>query len=184
VGDRMVVVGLGEPTEVRVSGIVEFSGAESAGGVITVFSPVELGQQLFGLAGRYSSLEVVAAEEASVVAERIEAALGTGLEAIAAEDLARQQVEGFQDAIGFIRTFVLVFAGVALFVGTVVISNIFRVTIAQRTRELAVLRAIGATAGQVRTLMLAEAALISAFASLLGAVGGIGLAQLVSTASV
>lgn len=182
VGDQIVVVGLGEPTSVSVSGIVGFGDADTAGGVITVFYAVELGQQLFDLEGNYSSLEVVADGETSVVAERIEMSLDDNLEAIAAEDLARQQVEGFQDAIGFIRTFVLVFAGVALFVGTFVISNIFRVTIAQRTRELAVLRAIGARASQIRNLMLGEAAIISAAASILGAVGGIGLASLIRTA--
>jgi putative ABC transport system permease protein len=179
VGDEVVVVGFGEPTPVTVVGVVEFSGAESAGGVITVFSSVELGQQLFGLEGRYSTLEVVADADRAVVAERIVAALGDGFEAVSTEDLARQQVEGFQDAIGFIRTFVLVFAAVAVFVGTVVISNIFRVTIAQRTRELAVLRAIGATAAQIRNLMLAEAFVISLIASGLGALGGVGLASLI-----
>lgn len=182
VGDRMVLVGLGAPTEATVSGIVAFGETESAGGVITVFSTVELGQQLFDLDGKYSTLEVVTEGETSIVAERIEFALGEGFEAIAADDLARQQVEGFQDAIGFIRTFVLVFAGVALFVGTFVISNIFRVTIAQRTRELAVLRAIGARSSQIRNLMLAEALVISVFASTLGAVGGIGLASVIRTA--
>ena len=182
VGDRMVIVGLGAPTAVEVSGIVTFAEAESAGGVITVFSTVELGQQLFGLDGRYSTLEVVVEGDTALVAQRIEDALGPGFEAIGADDLARQQVEGFQDAIGFIRTFVLVFAGVALFVGTFVISNIFRVTIAQRTRELAVLRAIGATSRQIRDLMLAEAAVISILASVVGAVGGVGLASLIRSA--
>jgi putative ABC transport system permease protein len=182
VGDRIVVVGTGRPTEVVVTGIVEFAGAESAGGTITVFSSVDLGQQLFGLEGRYSTLEVVTGDETALVAERIEDRLGAGFEAIAADDLARQQVEGFQDAIGFIRTFVLVFAGVALFVGTFVISNIFRVTIAQRTRELAVLRAIGASARQIRNLMLAEAGVISIIASAAGAVGGVGLALLIRAA--
>jgi putative ABC transport system permease protein len=182
VGDSMVVVGTGVPTDVIVSGIVDFAGAESAGGIITVFSSIELGQQLFGLEGRYSTLEIVTDTDTALVAERIEDRLGPGFEAIAADDLARQQVEGFQDAIGFIRTFVLVFAGVALFVGTFVISNIFRVTIAQRTRELAVLRAIGASASQIRNLMLAEAGVISILASALGAVGGIGLATLIRSA--
>lgn len=181
-GDRIVVVGLGVPTPVIVSGIVTFDGAPSAGGVITVFSSVDFGQQLFGLDGRYSSLEVVAGEDTALVAERIEDRLGEGFEAISADDLARQQVEGFQDAIGFIRTFVLVFAGVALFVGAFVISNIFRVTIAQRTRELAVLRAIGATSGQVRNLMLAEAGVIGLVAAVLGAAGGVGLAVVIRSA--
>jgi putative ABC transport system permease protein len=182
VGDEMVVVGFGGPVEVTVSGIVRFAGAESIGGAITVFSTVELGQQLFDLAGRYSTLEVVVDGDRESAAMAIESALGEGYEAIATEDLARQQVEGFQDAIGFIRTFVLVFAGVALFVGTFVISNIFRVTIAQRTRELAVLRAIGATAAQIRNLMLAEAFVISLVASSLGALGGVGLASLIRSA--
>lgn len=182
VGETLVVVGLGTPTEVVVSGIVTFDEAESAGGIISVFSSVELGQELFGLEGRYSTLEVVASQDTALVAQRIEDTLGPGFEAIGADDLARQQVEGFQDAIGFIRTFVLVFAGVALFVGTFVISNIFRVTIAQRTRELAVLRAIGATADQVKNLMLGEAAVISILSSTLGAIGGIGLASLIRAA--
>ncbi len=74
------------------------------------------------------------------------------------------------------------FAGVALFVGTFVISNIFRVTIAQRTRELAVLRAIGATTRQVSGLMLGEAMIISAISSTLGVTLGAGLAQLIRLA--
>lgn len=177
VGDALVVVGLGGPRDVVVSGIVEFAGADSAGGAVTVFSTVELGRALFDLEDRYSSLEVVVEGDAGEVARRIEAALGEGIEAVAAEDLARQQVEGFQDAIGFIRTFVLVFAGVAVFVGTFVISNIFRVTIAQRTRELALIRALGASAGQVRNLMLGEAGVIALLASAAGAAGGVALAS-------
>jgi putative ABC transport system permease protein len=181
VGDTVTITGLGGPREVTVAGIVEFSGAESVGGTVSVFMNLELARQMFDLAGRYSTIEAVSDDSvpATDLAARLEAALGEGVEAISAEALARQQVEAFTDAISFIRTFVLVFAGVALFVGTFVISNIFRVTIAQRTRELAVLRAIGATAGQIRNLMLAEALAISLIASSVGLLMGVGLAQLI-----
>ncbi|HEY5684677.1 MAG TPA: ABC transporter permease [Acidimicrobiia bacterium] len=181
IGDTVTITGLGGPREVTVAGIVEFSGAESVGGTVSVFMNVELARQMFDLAGRYSTIEVVGDDSvpATDLAGRLEAALGEEFEAISAEALARQQVEAFTEAISFIRTFVLVFAGVALFVGTFVISNIFRVTIAQRTRELAVLRAIGATAGQIRNLMLAEALAISLIASSVGLLMGVGLAQLI-----
>ncbi len=181
IGDTVTITGLGGPRAVQVSGIVEFSGAESAGGTVSIFMNTELARQMFDLQGRYSTIEVVSDDSVptSELTSRIEFVLGPRFEAISAEALARQQVEAFTDAISFIRTFVLVFAGVALFVGTFVISNIFRVTVAQRTRELAVLRAIGATAGQIRNLMLAEALTISVIASTSGLAVGVGMAQLI-----
>lgn len=177
-GDRLRVIGLGNPEPVTLTGTVGFGDADSAGGVISVFLTVPAAQKLFDLDGRYSTIEVVAAEgvDADALIARLEPALPDGVEAVSVEALARQQVEGFKEAIGFIRTFVLVFGGVALFVGSFVISNTFRITVAQRTRELALMRAIGAGARQVTVLVMGEAVVIALIASFTGLGFGIGLA--------
>jgi len=75
--------------------------------------------------------------------------------------------------LGFFTTFLLVFAAVALFVGSFIIVNTFSMLIAQRTRELALLRAVGASRGQVMRMVLGEAAVIGVLGSILGVALGL-----------
>ncbi len=86
-----------------------------------------------------------------------------------------QQASDLEEDFGFIRTALLVFGGIALFVGAFVIYNTFSITVAQRTRELALLRMIGATRRQVLRSVVLEAAVIGLIASLLGLLGGLAL---------
>ncbi|MEO7236598.1 MAG: FtsX-like permease family protein, partial [Lapillicoccus sp.] len=78
--------------------------------------------------------------------------------------------------LGFFTTFMLVFAGIALFVGSFIIVNTFTMVVAQRTRELALLRAIGASRAQVLRVVLGEAAVVGAVGSLLGVALGLLIA--------
>ena len=92
----------------------------------------------------------------------------------AAVDAARTQS---QQGMSFMSTFLMVFAVVALLVGAFVIFNAFSITVAQRTKETAMLRAIGSSRKQVLRMIVAESVVMGVVASAIGAVLGIGLAQ-------
>ncbi len=77
-----------------------------------------------------------------------------------------------------VRGFLVAFALIALFVATLSINNTFSITVAQRTRELAMLRSIGASSRQVRRMVTLEALIIGVVAALIGAVAGLGVAAL------
>ncbi len=107
--------------------------------------------------------------------ERINQSLGADFEAVTGQTL----VSEFQDVVGLftriINIALQIFAGVALFVGAFVIYNTFTITVAQRMREMALLRAIGASRRQVTVSVLAESTAIGLTASALGAAAGIGI---------
>ena len=89
------------------------------------------------------------------------------------KEQADKQAQDLSDALGFIRTALLVFAGVALLVGGFLIFNTFAVTVAQRAREFALLRTLGASRGQVLRSVLAETLVIGVLASVVGILGGL-----------
>ena len=90
--------------------------------------------------------------------------------------MADEQSGQIKDALGFFNTFLLVFAGIALFVGAFMILNTFSILVAQRTRELGLLRALGASRGQILASVVGEAALVGLVAS----AAGVGLGILVA----
>ena len=90
---------------------------------------------------------------------------------------AQQDSSSITSFLSFLKTFLLVFAGVALFVGSFVIANSLSITIAQRTREFATLRTLGASRRQVRRSILIESLVIGIVASVIGLLVGLGLAQ-------
>ena len=113
--------------------------------------------------------------DSPVLAERINQQFGGEIEAVTGNTL----VSEFQDVIGsfarIIEIALQIFAGVALFVGAFVIYNTFTITVAQRMREMALLRAIGASRRQVTVSVMAESTAIGLVASALGAAAGIGI---------
>ena len=92
------------------------------------------------------------------------------------EEAAEQQAQDLSDALGFLRTALLVFAGVALLVGGFLIFNTFTVTVAQRTKEFALLRVLGASRAQILRSVLIETFAVGLVASILGVVAGLGVA--------
>ena len=102
--------------------------------------------------------------------------LPDGAEAVTGEQVAADGTAAVRDAMGIFTTVLLVFAGVALLVGTFVIWNTFNVLVAQRRREVALLRAVGATRRQVLGGVLLEAASIGLVAGAVGLLTGVGLA--------
>jgi putative ABC transport system permease protein len=107
---------------------------------------------------------------------RISTVLPEGVEAVTGEAAAAEQSDAIKEGLGFLSTSLLVFAGVALFVGAFTIFNTFNILVTQRTRELALLRALGAGRGQVTRSVLVEALAVGIVAWVLGLLGGIGLA--------
>ena len=93
-------------------------------------------------------------------------------EALTAETQAEIKSE-----MGFLTTFLLSFAVIALFVGSFIIYNSFSILVAQRTREMALMRAIGASRRQVMGSVLLEAVAVGLVASVAGIVAGIGIAM-------
>ena len=115
--------------------------------------------------------------------DAVAAALPPGVEALDDQQVAAENQHQFQDALAFITTFLLLFAAVALVVGAFLILNTFSITVAQRTRELALFRALGATRRQLTRSVLVEALLVGLVGStvglLLGGVLALGLTALI-----
>lgn len=184
---------VGEPVDIvlrsgvqtfQLVGTVEFGASGNlAGATLTVFEPATA-QQLVGTPGAYESLLVAAEPGVSdeELATRVGEVLPQGFEAITREQLADEGAEQISEALGFFTIFLLVFAGIALFVGAFLINNTFAILVSQRTQELALMRTLGARRAQVIRAVLLEAVLVGVIASLLGFVVGIGFAYLIELA--
>lgn len=169
------------PIPVTVVGIATFDDNDSlSGATYAAFTLEEAQRLLTAHPGQLSSIIVSATDgtgQDELVASIAPAVGGDGVEVITGAELTRQDNQGIQDDfLGFFETFLLVFAGVALLVGTFSIYNTFSIIVAQRTRESALLRAIGASRPQVLGSIALEALLIGLVASVVGAAAGIGLA--------
>jgi putative ABC transport system permease protein len=186
VGDHIEVAIGGRALPFTVSGITGYGGADSlAGGSMAIFS-LPTAQTLFGLPGRYGTIDVKAIPGVSPERLRAEVAriLPAGVQAVTAASAAVSEARQLNSQLGVLTTFFAAFAGVAMFVGAFVIWNTFSILISQRSRQLALLRALGAGRGQVFGSVLAEAAVMGATGAVAGAVLGIavsrGLAALLS----
>lgn len=178
-GDTVQVQLRGGVEAFELVGIGSFGTEDNlAGATISAFELNEA-QRLFGLEGRYTQIDVLAAD--GIDTDGLIAGLSTvvpaEVEVVTGEQQTAEQIETFTEGLGFLQTALLAFAAVAVFVGAFIIQNTFRIIVAQRTRELAMLRAVGATGRQVVQMVLAEAVLISVIASAIGIVAGIGLAE-------
>ena len=129
-------------------------------------------------------ISVVAEEGVSGVElqRRIAEVLPDGTEAVTAATVASEAQDQISTGLGFLRTAFLVFAFVSLFVGAFIIFNTFAIIVAQRTRELALFRALGASGRQVMTSVVIEAVVIGLVSSALGVLFGIGIAILLKGA--
>ena len=110
--------------------------------------------------------------------DRVAAVLPDNLEAITGTELREEAQSDVAQIMGFFRTFLLVFALISIFVGAFIIFNTFSMLVAQRTRELALLRAIGAARAQVTRAVIGEAVAVGIVGSTLGLAAGAGLASL------
>lgn len=179
VGDRVGVLTLQPKKEFTLVGIYGYSGGrDSLGGVQEVAFTEPVAQQLMlGETGVFSQITVRAADGVTPEAlrDRIGTALGAGYVVKTGDQLATDSAAGLQEGLGFFSNILLGFAGVALFVGVFLILNTFSIIVAQRTRELALMRAIGASRRQVIGSVMVEAVVIGLVASVVGLGAGIGV---------
>lgn len=178
VGDRVTVLLRDGPKSFTVSGVFGFGSNDNlAGASITAFEQATA-ERLVGTPGEYQAIRLAADDGVSHTAlrDRVRAVLPKGVEAVTGKQSADETAGEIKDALGFFNIFLLVFAGVALFVGAFLIFNTFTILVAQRQRELALLRALGARRGQVVGSVLAESLVVGLIASLLGLGAGVGVA--------
>jgi putative ABC transport system permease protein len=184
VGDRVGVLTLEPKKEFTLVGIYGYSGnRDSLGGVQEVAFTEPVAQKLMlGETGVYSSVRVKAAPGVTpeVLRDRISSTLGTGYVTKTGDQLAADTAADLQAGLGFFTNILLGFAGVALFVGIFLILNTFSIIVAQRTRELALMRALGASRRQMIGSVLVEAVVIGLIASVLGLAAGVGVGALLA----
>ncbi|MEV1146231.1 ABC transporter permease, partial [Micromonospora sp. NPDC049799] len=165
-------------------GVVGYSGdRDSIGGLNEVFFTTPVAQQLMlGQPDTFSSITVTAADGVTPEALRddVAAALGDGFEVKTGEQLAADSAASLKEGLTFFNRILLGFAAVALLVGTFLILNTFSIIVAQRTRELALMRAIGASGRQVIGSVVLEAVVVGLIASVLGLAAGIGIGALLA----
>ena len=163
--------------EFRIVGVAKFGDADRpAGATVALFTLAEA-QRVNGTPGELDGISVAAKSGVSQteLVDQIETAIGgRGVQVITGAKLIKEQQNQIEQGLGFFTTFLLIFAIIALFVGSFIIVNTFSIVIAQRTRELALLRALGASGRQVRTSVLGEALLVGGLSSVVGV--GLGLA--------
>jgi putative ABC transport system permease protein len=178
-GDQVGVLTLQPKRTFTLVGIFGYTGGrDSLGGETRVAFTEPVAQQLMlGRQGVYSVINVETQQgtHAGELRDAIQARLGGGYLVRTRQQVADDQASDVEGFLGFIRAFLLGFAAVALFVGVFLILNTFSILVAQRTRELALLRALGAGRGQVLRSVLVEAVVVGLLAATLGLVAGLGI---------
>jgi putative ABC transport system permease protein len=179
VGDRIGVEAERGVERFQVSGIVKF-GSGSLGGATLAGFDIPTAQRIFDKPGRFDQIAIArrsGASEQSLLAD-VRSILPKTAQVRTGTAQAQEDAKQTDSFISFLRNFLLAFGGIALFVGSFVIANSLSITIAQRTRELATLRTLGASRRQVLTSIVVEALVMGALASIVGLLVGLGLAKL------
>jgi len=178
VGEQLLIAASAPAKRYAIVGIVKFAGSQSFGGAGAAILTLAEAQRMVGEQGRYDQLDVAATPGMTPeqLRDRIRALLPRTVEVRTGAQQAAKQSSDLESNLGFIRTFLLIFAYVSLFVGAFIIFNTFSITVAQRTREFGLLRTLGASRRQILRSVIFEGALLGVGGSLLGLVGGIALA--------
>jgi putative ABC transport system permease protein len=178
VGDKAPVLTDAPLKTYTIVGIVTFDGKKSFAGETEVFFDTPTAQKVLNLEGKFTEITVAADSgvSESELRKRVAAVLPAKTQAITGKALAKEQSSDVKQGLGFFNTFLLVFATIALFVGAFIIFNTFSMLVAQRTRELALMRALGASRGQVNRAVVLEAVVVGFLSSVIGLAAGVGVA--------
>ncbi len=179
-GETVGIQGVGPVVPLRISGLVKFGSASSLGGATLAGLQLATAQRLLGKVGKLDEIRASAKSGTSPqqLVNQIKPILPADTQVRTGAQQAQQDSSSITSFLSFLNTFLLVFAGVALFVGSFVIANSLSITIAQRTREFGMLRTIGASRKQIRRAILLESFVTGTIASVIGLLVGLGLAQL------
>jgi putative ABC transport system permease protein len=179
VGETIGVQAEGPVQRLRISGIMQFSSGLTIGGATLAGFDLPTAQRLMRKEGRLDEIAVASkpgVTDPELVRE-IQPILPEGAKVQGVGEQVQSDAEDTNEFITFLQTFLLAFGGIALFVGSFVIANSLSITIAQRTRELATLRMLGASRRQVLASIILEALVVGVIASVIGLFLGLLLAK-------
>jgi putative ABC transport system permease protein len=180
VGETVTLVTPGDPPTLKATlvGLVEFGDGALAGATLTLFEPRAMQELFFDGRDVYSGISLNTAEGVTQqeLADAAAPLLPQDVSVRTGDEIVETNEEGLEEVLGFLNTFLLVFAAIAMVVGTFLIINTFSILVAQRSRELALLRAVGASRRQVNRSVLAEAFVVG----LIGATVGLALGYLLA----
>ncbi|HEY0516836.1 MAG TPA: ABC transporter permease, partial [Solirubrobacteraceae bacterium] len=178
VGDQMIVAGTSATGRYTISGILRFGGGASFGGAGAALLIPREAQRLLGETGRYDQIDVAAQPGVTPgqLRDRIRAELPSIVDVRTGAEQAKKNTSDLEANLGFLRTFLLIFAYVALLVGAFIIFNTFSITVAQRTREFGLLRTLGSSRWQILRSVIYEGLLLGVIGGALGLLAGIGMA--------
>jgi putative ABC transport system permease protein len=179
VGQQIGVVARGPEERFTVAGTVKFGGVSSLGGATLALFALPTAQRLFNKQNQYDQINIAAKRGVSPhqLVQQVQPLLPQTAQVRTGQAQAAQATKDTSGFLTIFQDFLLAFGGIALFVGSFVIANTLSITIAQRTRELATLRTLGATRRQVLTSVMLEAFIIGLLASIVGLFLGLGLAK-------
>lgn len=177
-GARLRIVTITGIREYELVGTMGFGKRDNLAGATQVSWDLATAQQVLGRSGQVDEVDALAADGVSdeALRARVAAALGAGFKVQTGKEAAAAQAAQVKDGLSFFSYFLGGFAVISLLVGSFIIVNTFSILVAQRTRELALFRALGASRRQVLTSVLAEAAATGLVGSVAGVIGGILLA--------
>jgi putative ABC transport system permease protein len=179
VGADISILFRGPSDTFTVVGTVGYGDQDDLGGSTSAYFDTQTAQRMLGAPGSFSS--IVTRSDGSLsddaFAERIATVLPAGTEAVTGTAVGKESSDAFEAQFAILGTIFTALAGIALFVGSFIIWNTFTMIVTQRSREIALLRAVGATRRQVLRNLLGEAALIGVGASALGIAIGAGVAK-------
>jgi putative ABC transport system permease protein len=170
VGQTVRILSAGPPRTFTITGIAEFGTADNLAGATLAAFTLPTAQAIAQVPGKLDAINVVTTPGASkaAVQQAIARALPPGVEVVTGQTVANENTSSVNQALSFFSTALLVFAFISLFVGAFTIYNTFSIIVGQRTRELALLRIVGASRRQVFGSVLAEAAITGLFSSVIG----------------
>jgi putative ABC transport system permease protein len=162
-----------------ISGTVGLGSADSFGGAQLVALDLDTALVHFGADGKVDAIDISVADGFDVV--EVQRAIGAVLppqtEVVTGEEVAQETADNVNQFVNVFGTGLLIFAFITAFVSAFIINNVFQITIGQRLRELALLRAVGASGRQVRWMISIEAFALGALATVLGILGGLLVAR-------
>ncbi|HEY5153625.1 MAG TPA: ABC transporter permease, partial [Acidimicrobiales bacterium] len=180
VGDPVsIAAGQGTTTAFTLVGVATFGKAKNFSGASAALFDTATAQSLAAEPGKFDWIAVAArpgVSQAELVAHIRASGLPADTEVISGAQFTKESQDTFRKVLSTFKTFLLVFALIALFVGAFIIYNTFSIIVAQRTREVALLRAIGASRRQVLGSIIAESAIVGLLASIIGIGAGILIA--------
>jgi putative ABC transport system permease protein len=170
VGQQVRILLRGPTQTFTISGLTRFGTANNLAGATLAAFELPTAQRILGQVGKFDAINIVTqpGTDKAQVQRAIAHVLPPGVEVVTGQTVVDEQTSQISQALGFFNTALLVFGFIALFVGGFTILNTFSIIVGQRTRELALLRIVGASRRQVFRSVLGEAAIVGLVASLIG----------------